>query len=390
MDGGLFESNGLRSVEQLPLPPGFRFNPTDEELVWHYLKRKADSESFQIPVIAEVELYKFDPWDLPGKALFGEKEWFFFSPRDRKYPKGARPNRAAASGYWKATGTDKAINMSAHGVGGHRFKVGVKKSLVFYRGRAPKGVKTNWIMHEYRLAEGVGPSASHHRRGSQRLDDWVLCRIYEKHSSLAQRAASQEHDMIMESMLAPQEMDDLRTEPVTEEDDVVDITSETMITFPTSGMVSSNIPGSIAPDLLQSSTAPAMTNVIWNSLQHAMAGTSHHNLDNKVRFMQELATASSQPSLNYMQRQFQPIHDPHRSVNSGFSCHRPPSHIGNHSASSENGDRSTMFQYFAAGSAEASLFAAPAGFDHLPADQSLYPWDGFSYGAAPGHNNNFS
>lgn len=66
MDGGLFESNGLRSVEQLPLPPGFRFNPTDEELVWHYLKRKADSESFQIPVIAEVELYKFDPWDLPG------------------------------------------------------------------------------------------------------------------------------------------------------------------------------------------------------------------------------------------------------------------------------------------------------------------------------------
>lgn len=109
-----------------------------------------------------------------GKALFGEKEWFFFSPRDRKYPKGARPNRAAASGYWKATGTDKAINMSAHGVGGHRFKVGVKKSLVFYRGRAPKGVKTNWIMHEYRLAEGVGPSASHHRRGSQRVTPTTL------------------------------------------------------------------------------------------------------------------------------------------------------------------------------------------------------------------------
>lgn len=98
------------------------------------------------------------------KALFGEREWYFFSPRDRKYPNGARPNRAAASGYWKATGTDKPIHMT----NGHS-KVGVKKALVFYRGKAPKGEKTNWIMHEYRLAEGVSPSAHHHRRGSLRV-----------------------------------------------------------------------------------------------------------------------------------------------------------------------------------------------------------------------------
>lgn len=82
-----------------------------------------------------------------GKATFGEQEWYFFSPRDRKYPNGARPNRAASSGYWKATGTDKPILASSDG---HR-KVGVKKALVFYGGKPPKGVKTNWIMHEYRL-----------------------------------------------------------------------------------------------------------------------------------------------------------------------------------------------------------------------------------------------
>jgi hypothetical protein len=57
------------SVAQLQLPPGFRFHPTDEELVLHYLRRKADSHVFQIPVIAEVDLYKFDPWDLPGTHL---------------------------------------------------------------------------------------------------------------------------------------------------------------------------------------------------------------------------------------------------------------------------------------------------------------------------------
>lgn len=84
-----------------------------------------------------------------GKASFGDQEWYFFSPRDRKYPNGARPNRAATSGYWKATGTDKPI-LTSKGV---PQKVGVKKALVFYGGKPPKGIKTNWIMHEYRLLE---------------------------------------------------------------------------------------------------------------------------------------------------------------------------------------------------------------------------------------------
>jgi hypothetical protein len=75
--------------------------------------------------------------------LFGESEWFFFSPRDRKYPNGARPNRAAGSGYWKATGTDKPI-LTSNG----SQCLGVKKALVFYKGRPPKGIKTSWLMIE--------------------------------------------------------------------------------------------------------------------------------------------------------------------------------------------------------------------------------------------------
>lgn len=87
-------------------------------------------------------------WFFVAKATFGEQEWYFFSPRDRKYPNGARPNRAATSGYWKATGTDKPVLTS-----GGTQKVGVKKALVFYGGKPPRGIKTNWIMHEYRLAD---------------------------------------------------------------------------------------------------------------------------------------------------------------------------------------------------------------------------------------------
>ncbi|TKY71661.1 NAC transcription factor 25 [Spatholobus suberectus] len=182
-------SSGSHSHQHPQLPPGFRFHPTDEELVVHYLKRKADSVPLPVAIIAEIDLYKFDPWELPSKATFGEQEWYFFSPRDRKYPNGARPNRAAFSGYWKATGTDKPILASD----GHH-KVGVKKALVFYGGKPPKGVKTNWIMHEYRLVDNFSNSSSKppslaadhahgSKRNSLRLDDWVLCRIYKKSNS---------------------------------------------------------------------------------------------------------------------------------------------------------------------------------------------------------------
>ncbi|KAK0576007.1 hypothetical protein LWI29_010494 [Acer saccharum] len=158
---------------ELQLPPGFRFHPTDEELVMHYLCRKCLSQPIAVPIIAEIDLYKFDPWELPDLSLYGEKEWYFFSPRDRKYPNGSRPNRAAGSGYWKATGADKPI--------GQPKPVGIKKALVFYAGKAPKGEKTNWIMHEYRLAD-VDRSAR--KKNSLRLDDWVLCRIYNKKGSI--------------------------------------------------------------------------------------------------------------------------------------------------------------------------------------------------------------
>ncbi|KAJ8751361.1 hypothetical protein K2173_016555 [Erythroxylum novogranatense] len=155
-------------------PPGFRFHPSDEELIIHYLQNKATSRPLPASIMAELDLYKYNPWELPRKALFGEDEWFFFSPRDRKYPNGVRPNRAAGSGYWKATGTDKPIVSSS----GSK-KIGVKKALVFYTGKPPKGVKTDWIMNEYRLLDTAINKPSR-LKGSMRLDDWVLCRVRHK------------------------------------------------------------------------------------------------------------------------------------------------------------------------------------------------------------------
>ncbi|EEF42964.1 transcription factor, putative [Ricinus communis] len=164
-----------KTTSDIHLPPGFRFHPSDEELIVYYLKNKVTSNPLPASVVADLDLYKYNPWELPKKASFGEDEWYFFTPRDRKYPNGARPNRATASGYWKATGTDKPILTSCGTT-----SIGVKKALVFYGGRPPKGIKTDWIMHEYRLLDSL--SLNPKNKASMRLDDWVLCRVRQKNS----------------------------------------------------------------------------------------------------------------------------------------------------------------------------------------------------------------
>jgi len=153
---------------------GFRFHPTDEELITHYLGKKVSSAPLPAPIIADIDPYQHDPWDLPAKAFFGENEWYFFSPRNREYLSGARPNRAAGSGYWKSMGSDIPIVNESGSTSPS--KVGVKKSLVFYKGKAAEGVMTNWIMHEYYLAQTLPTK----RKGSVRLDDWVLCRLFQR------------------------------------------------------------------------------------------------------------------------------------------------------------------------------------------------------------------
>ncbi|KAI4333256.1 hypothetical protein L6164_018089 [Bauhinia variegata] len=154
----------------MSLPPGFRFHPTDEELVAYYLERKITGRTIELEIIPEVDLYKCEPWDLPDKSFLPSKdmEWYFYSPRDRKYPNGSRTNRATRAGYWKATGKDRPVHSQKR-------PVGMKKTLVYYRGRAPHGIRTNWVMHEYRLIESVPGTAS-----SSLKDSYSLCRVFKK------------------------------------------------------------------------------------------------------------------------------------------------------------------------------------------------------------------
>ncbi|KAK9117632.1 hypothetical protein Sjap_016579 [Stephania japonica] len=123
----------------------------------------------------------------------GEQERYFFCTRQAKYRNGSRPNRGTNSGYWKATGIDKQIVASR----ANSQLVGMKKTLVFYRGKPSDGgrsstsTRTDWVMHEYRLA-GAGTSACisplNNNSDAQvpparQMEDWVLCRIFLKKRS---------------------------------------------------------------------------------------------------------------------------------------------------------------------------------------------------------------
>ncbi|KAI5072353.1 hypothetical protein GOP47_0012459 [Adiantum capillus-veneris] len=184
------------------VPPGFRFHPTDEELVDFYLRNKLGRAKFDLDhVIPEVDLNKLEPWDLREKckvdASHQSTEWYFFSHKDKKYPTGTRTNRATKAGFWKATGRDKAVIMSSisqsqHLAAGQR--IGMRKTLVFYKGRAPHGMKTDWIMHEYRLQDG---DYINHLPKISNEDGWVVCRVFKKKNyeekSSSTRTSSYDH-----------------------------------------------------------------------------------------------------------------------------------------------------------------------------------------------------
>uniref|UniRef100_A0A0D9XWE7 NAC domain-containing protein n=1 Tax=Leersia perrieri TaxID=77586 RepID=A0A0D9XWE7_9ORYZ len=167
-DGGLF------------LPPGFRFSPTGEEVILSYLLKKCLNPSFTSLAIGEVNLNKFEPWELPSKAKMGEKEWYYFCHKGMKYHTGMRANRATKEGYWKATGRDREIFKQPAATNNKNDKqlVGMKKTLVFYMGKAPKGNKTNWVMHEFRLHANLHNDYPNLRLNPK--DEWVVCKVFHK------------------------------------------------------------------------------------------------------------------------------------------------------------------------------------------------------------------
>ncbi|XP_071918537.1 NAC domain-containing protein 12-like [Coffea arabica] len=180
------EEMNLSVNGQSQVPPGFRFHPTEEELLHYYLRKKVASKKIDLDVIRDVDLNKLEPWDIQERCRIGstpQNDWYFFSHKDKKYPTGTRTNRATAAGFWKATGRDKVIYSNSK-------RIGMRKTLVFYKGRAPHGQKSDWIMHEYRLDDNAATNAHDivvPTHASSLVGDptsaeegWVVCRVFKK------------------------------------------------------------------------------------------------------------------------------------------------------------------------------------------------------------------
>ncbi|KAK8490499.1 hypothetical protein V6N12_053009 [Hibiscus sabdariffa] len=129
------------------MPPGFRFYPTEEELVSFYLHNKLGADRDDLNdvmnrVIPVVDIYDHNPWDLPQFSAY-------LCHND---PEQCRP-------------------------------IGVKRTMVFYSGRAPNGKKTEWKMNEYKAIQGQSSLANATAPPTLR-QEFSLCRICKKSKCL--------------------------------------------------------------------------------------------------------------------------------------------------------------------------------------------------------------
>ncbi|KAK8607348.1 hypothetical protein V6N13_053089 [Hibiscus sabdariffa] len=137
MEGQNFVVNG-----GVKMPIGYRFHPTDEELVVHYLKRKALNLPLPASVIPELDVLQTDPWSLPGDV---KETKYMFSKRHGN-DSNNKCKRVAGCGYWKPIGKEKPVLAC-----GTNQVIGMRKALVFCERKPSNETKTRWLLHQFRL-----------------------------------------------------------------------------------------------------------------------------------------------------------------------------------------------------------------------------------------------
>ncbi|XP_022721724.1 NAC domain-containing protein 55-like, partial [Durio zibethinus] len=143
------------------VPIGFRFSPTDEELI-EILNQKVSGNTAMAPLdfIVERNIYEFEPQDLQWtqSVALNKNERYYYCRRE------SDSREVTGRGWWKATSHVKIISDNGRAVG-------YKRPLTFHRfkdnqTKRKDAIKTDWIMHEY---------------GLQSIPtEWRLCKIMYK------------------------------------------------------------------------------------------------------------------------------------------------------------------------------------------------------------------
>ncbi|KHG24245.1 NAC domain-containing 68 [Gossypium arboreum] len=165
MEGQRFVVNG-----GIKMPIGYRFRPTDEELVVHYLKRKALNLPLPASVIPDFDVFQTDPWSLPGDVK--EKRYFFSNRYGNESNNKKRKRVVAGSGYWKPIGKEKTILAS-----GTNQVVGMRQALIFCERKPWTDTKPRWLLHQFRL---VGSADETQMTKREWHGDWVVFKVIQR------------------------------------------------------------------------------------------------------------------------------------------------------------------------------------------------------------------
>ncbi|KAJ0084844.1 hypothetical protein Patl1_29552 [Pistacia atlantica] len=140
-------------------PPGYRFVPSDAELIGFYLYNKVHNLPFPSDIVPECDLYgTLEPWqiwEMYGGPKLRNQDLYFFTPLKKKSKKGSYICRRVGSGTWQ--GEDGATEIKDEET---HMKIGSRKRFRYENKDSEH--HAGWIMHEYKL---IGH------------DEFVVCRI---------------------------------------------------------------------------------------------------------------------------------------------------------------------------------------------------------------------
>ncbi|XP_057432994.1 NAC domain-containing protein 83-like [Lotus japonicus] len=147
------------------LLPGYKFDPTDEVLVDFYLKRRVFGQPLPFEIIPDFDVFQIEPWGLPGGdgKIFNQRKCFFHNIGGRDLE--SLDIRVAGSGEWRATKKGKNVHIHQNNE-----VVGKKNTLHFWEVQGSCARRTEWMMHEFRLASIANPS---------KVTKWAVYRIFQ-------------------------------------------------------------------------------------------------------------------------------------------------------------------------------------------------------------------
>ncbi|CAF2347795.1 hypothetical protein BRARA_J02048 [Brassica rapa] len=151
------------------LPIGYRFHPTDQELILHYLLPKSFASPLPSSIIPVFDVFFSHPLTFPGDQE--EKKRYFFCKKRREV--SSRTKISSNDGYWKPIGKEREIIACGR-------TVGIRRTLAFHETNKSscKLNKTRWCMTEYCLAGFASTKVS---------GEWAVYNVYERKASKGRR-----------------------------------------------------------------------------------------------------------------------------------------------------------------------------------------------------------